>query len=181
MTPHFDPTRAIIFDIARGQMRDDEGSERLNIPAQALLRLLEQAGTDAQKDFAQSLGSDLGRRMVDRLGKNLSDASLPLLTEHLGGQLALIGLGDLSIEQWGPALVLSVSGTPQGFTPMTGQLLGAALQRVFSRQVQLVAFEKGTTIAYLVVSEIAAARVAALKASGASLGQVIDQLQKGAA
>ena len=32
--------------------------------------------------------------------------------DHLGGELALLGLGSLGLERWGRALVLTVEGAP---------------------------------------------------------------------
>lgn len=181
MTPRFDPTRAIKFDLARGQMRDDEGNPRVNLPAHVVLRLCEQAGESAQKDFALGLGSDVGRRIVERLGQTLTDASVEAWAEHLGGQLALLGLGDLGIEQWGKALVFIVDGAPAGTSSLVGQLLGAAVTRASGRSVQLIAFEQESTISYLVVSAEAALRALDLMRSGAGLGQVVEQLHRGAA
>lgn len=181
MTPRFDPTRAIKFDLARGQMRDDEGTARVNLPAHVLLRLCEQAGESAQKDFAQGLGSDVGRRIVERLGKAMQDASVEAWTEHLGGQLALLGLGDLSIEQWGKALVLVIDGAPQGTASIVGPLLGAAITRASGRSVQLIAFENESSVSYLVVSAEGALHALELMRSGAGLGQVVEQLHRGAA
>ena len=181
MTPEFDPSRAIIFDFARGQMRDDEGSARLNLPAAALVRLCEQAGPEARKDFAQSLGSEMGRRIVAQLGQRASEASLEVWAAHLGGQLALLGLGDLSIEQWGRALVLSVEGAPAGTTEMVGQLLAASLQRALGRDAEVVAFALDERTAYLVVSADTARKVAELVGTGAGLGQVVESLHEGAA
>ncbi|HXS15815.1 MAG TPA: hypothetical protein VN764_01415 [Polyangiaceae bacterium] len=181
MTPRFDPTKAILFDLARGQMRDDEGNARLNLPAALLVRLCEQAGPAAAQDFAQSLGSDVGRRIESRLGQHIKTASLEEWTDHLGGQLALLGLGDLSVERWGQALTFVVSSAPAGCTTFIGQLLGAALQRALARQVELVAFAEQSITKYLLVAPDTAAKVSALVQSGQGIGQVVEQLKQGAA
>ncbi len=181
MTTEFDPSRALVFDLNQGTLRDDEGNARVNLPAAALLRLCEQAGPEAQKDFAQSLGSDLGRRIFERLEKGGTHASLELWASHLGGHLALIGLGDLSIEQWGKALVLSVSDHPKTASELVGQLLRAALQRALGRDTALVSFESGTKTSYLVVAPQTENKVKTMVQGGAGLGQVIEQLHRGAA
>src|SRR6187431_3768829 len=121
MTPRFDPTRAVIFDLARGQLRDDEGAARLNLPASLVLRLCEAAGAGGAGDFARGLGAELGRRVSDRLGAG--SGSVEAWAEHLGGQLALLGLGSLRLERWGRALVLRVTGVPGEFVPLLGGVL----------------------------------------------------------
>jgi len=181
MTPRFDPTKAILFDLARGQMRDDEGNARLNLPAALLVRLCEQAGPSAAQDFAQSLGSEVGRRIESRLGQHVKTASLEEWTDHLGGQLALLGLGNLSVERWGQALTFVVTQAPAGVTTVVGQLLGAALQRALARQVQLVAFSEESQTTYLLVAPDTADKVTALAQAGQGLGQVVQQLKQGAA
>ncbi len=181
MTTHFDPSRALVFDLTHGQLRDDEGTARLNIPALSLLRLCEQAGTDAQKDFARSLGTDIGRRIADRLGRSASDAPLHTWASHLGGHLALVGLGDLSLQLWGQALVISVAGIPTGGTQLVGHVLSAALQRGLGKTAELVAFEQESSTSFLVVSSSTASKVSEMISNGVSLGEVIERLHKGAA
>jgi hypothetical protein len=181
MTPRFDPTKAILFDLARGQMRDDEGNARLNLPAALLVRLCEQAGPAATQDFAQSIGSEVGRRIESRLGQHVKTASLEEWTDHLGGQLALLGLGNLSAQRWGQALSFVVTQAPAGCTTVIGQLLGAALQRALGRQVQLVAFSEDSQTTYLLVAPDTAAKVTTLAQAGQGIGQVVQQLKQGAA
>ncbi len=179
MTPRFDPTRALIFDLARGQLRDEEGTARLNLPASLVLRLCEQAGSEATLDFARSIGSELGRRIADRLKDSTSEASVETWVEHLGGQLALVGLGELSVERWGKALVLRVSGASSEVHSLLPGVLASALQRALGRQLELVLFEGQEGLGFLALSGASAARAIALKDGGAGLGQVIEQLHQG--
>ena len=117
MIPRFDPTRAVVFDLTQGQLRDDEGTGRVNVPVEALLRLCAAAGPEAQKDFARGLGSDAGRRVARRLGDNAANLGSEAWVEHLGGELALLGLGNLAFERWGRALVVTVSAAPAALKP----------------------------------------------------------------
>lgn len=181
MTPRFDPTRAIVYDLARGQLRDDEGASRLNLPVHLLVRLCESAGPDAARDFGYSLGDELGRRIADRMGDGRTSASIEDWTEHLGGQLALVGLGNLSIERWGKALVLRVAGIPNGTLSLLESVLSGCIQRGLGRQAAVVGFERGTEAEYLVLSGEAADRARHLARDGASLGHIVEELHKGAA
>jgi hypothetical protein len=178
MTPRFDPTRAIIYDLTGGQLRDDEGVSRVNLPIHQLVRLLEQAGADSTADFGRGLGSDLGRRIASKLEKT---SGIDAFTEHLGGHVALLGLGCLTVERWGKALVLRVAGVPEGAEALLGAVLEGALQRALGRQVATVAFASDKSTGYLVVSSATADRVRGLRSAGEGLGQVVEQLHRGAA
>lgn len=181
MTPRFDPTRAIIYDLARGQLRDDEGASRLNLPAHLLLRLCDHAGHEGTSEFARALGAELGRRVADKLGSGKDAANVEVWTEHLGGQVALVGLGDMKVEQWGRALVLRISGAPPGMTKILEGVLEGALQRGLSRKATVIGFERDNETEFLVVSDETAPRIRALSQSGSSLGQVVEELHRGAA
>lgn len=181
MTPRFDPTRAIVYDLARGQLHDDEGAARLNLPVHLLLRLCEHAGPEGAMEFARALGEDLGRRITDRLGEAGASADIQAWTEHLGGQVALVGLGDLAVEQWGRALVLRVSGAPAGLDRLLESVLEGAIQRGLGRHVSLVGFTRAEQIEFLVLSPEAAQKARGMALNGAGLGQVIEDLHKGAA
>lgn len=179
MTPRFDPTRAVVFDWARGQLRDDEGASRLNLPASLVLRLLESAGASASRDFAFGLGTELGRRISDRLGKDAERAPLSAWAEHLGGQLALLGLGDLQLDRWGRALVLRVVGAPSSSENVLTAVFEGVLQRGLGRSAEVVAFTRegnSAEVHYLVLSAASAVRARELREAGSSLGQVIETL-----
>lgn len=181
MAARFDPTRAIVYDLARGQLRDDEGAFRLNVPMHLLLRLCEHAGADATSEFARSLGSEVGRRIAGRLGQEVGRAGVEAWTEHLGGQVALLGLGNLRVERWGKALVLRMTGSPPNSENFVADVLGGALQRALGKDVGLVAFADPDSAAYLVLSPASADRARGLQAAGQGLGQVVETLHKGAA
>jgi hypothetical protein len=181
MNPRFDPSRAIVYDLARGQLSDDEGSSRLNLPVSLVTRLCSHAGAEAAHEFGRALGEDLGRRISHRLGEGGATASIETWTEHLGGQLALVGLGDLAVESWGKALVLRVLGAPEGCNELLGAVLTGALQRSLGRQMEIVSFVHGTRSEFLVLSQQGAARARELISDGAGLGNVVEELHRGAA
>jgi hypothetical protein len=179
MIPRFDPTRAIVYDLGRGQLRDDEGNARLNLPASLVMRLCESAGEEATQDFAAALGADMGRRVRERMGSSGEAASIESWTEHLGGQLALLGFGDLVVERWGKALVLRVAGVPAEMQGLVGVLLEGALHRALGRDLRLPGFSEGDSAAYLVVSPSTAEKVYEWAASGRGLIGAIEALHNG--
>jgi hypothetical protein len=177
MIPRFDPTRSVVFDLAQGQFRDDEGTPRLNVPADALLRLCEAAGPDAVRDFGRSLGSEVGRRALRRLGDAAQNAPVEAWVEHLGGELALLGFGNLSAERWGKALVLALDGAPSGSEAVLAAFVEGALQRALGRDV--AAFSLGRTgelVRVAVLSRSSADRAREWQQGGASWVQILERL-----
>lgn len=168
-----------MFDLAQGQLRDDEGVGRLNVPADALLRLCIAAGADAGRDFGRNLGTEVGRRVLRRLGESAGDAGSEAWVEHLGGELALLGLGNMTFERWGKALVAAVAGFPRGAEDLIASVLEGALQRALARD--LVAVSLGTSEEILrlaVLNPRAAGRARDWLSQGASWSQVLERLHE---
>lgn len=133
---NFDPSYALEFDFSRGQVRMANAGERVLVPSDALLALCHGANDEVVRDFGRRLGTEAGRVMNDRLGQAWQ-ASLETVVEHLGGELALMGLGSLGLERWGQALVLSFRHSPLGAGGdfLLGAVLEGAMQRSFGRDV----------------------------------------------
>jgi hypothetical protein len=136
----FDPSKAVTFDLASGLVHIEGAPSRLLVPADALRALCEAAGGDATAAFGRALGVPMGRRVATRLGgsdasgkasgggsgsggggaggagsgsaETVRKTSIEGIVDHLGGELALAGLGSLSVERWGHALVLVVDHSP---------------------------------------------------------------------
>ena len=109
-SPPFDASKAVTFDLSRGQIQKDD-EPRLLVSASALLALCQAAGVDATGVFARAAGDAIGRaiaRRFERTGSDARDASVETVVEHLSGELAVAGFGTLSAERWGRALVLVV-------------------------------------------------------------------------
>lgn len=177
MIPRFDPTRAVVFDLAQGQLRDEEGIGRLNIPADALLRLWAGAGPDARRDFGQGLGGEVGRRVRRRLGEAAGDAGAEVWVEHLGGEFALLGLGNLSFERWGKALVVVVAGAPQGAEELLAAVLEGALQRALGREAVAVALG-GDPLRFALLNHAAADKARGWLQGGSSWSEVLERLHR---
>ena len=179
--PSFDPTKAVTFDLARGLVRLDDDSARLLVPATALLALVKTSGPAGTEAFARALGEPLGERVARRLsGSEALRASSPdVVLDHLGGELALVGLGTLSIERWGRALLLMVDRSPiveDGDASLLTLVLEAALHQATSRVVRCVLLSKGAQARFLVVGDGAAHQARAWLDSGMSWGEVLARL-----
>jgi hypothetical protein len=175
-TPRFDPTHSLEFNFDRGTVKLGGQSERVLVPADILASLLKGADPDTRKDFAHRLGTEAGRRVGERID---GTASIPAVVEHLGGELALMGLGSLGFERWGRALVITIAGSPlraDGDDLLAGIIEGA-LQRAFGRASSVVPIQRDDALVrLLVVSKGTADRVRGWLASGVSFGDALARL-----
>jgi hypothetical protein len=180
----FCPEGAVSFDLGRGHVELDGAAARVLVPVDALLDLCRAAGPEVLKDFGRRLGSEAGRRVAARLADGLKNAAIETVVEHLGGDLALIGLGSMGTERWGSALVVTFSQSPLGHAgkAILAAVVEGALQRAFSRDVTAVPLcEEGDEVRLLVVNPKAEQTVVAWLDQGVSWGDVLGRLHQSTA
>lgn len=178
MSPRFDPSYALEFDLGRGQIRMANAGERVVVPSDALLVLCQGANEEVVRDFGRRLGTEAGRALLGRLGE-AGQASMEAVVEHLGGELALMGLGSLGLERWGQALVLSFMHSPLGGAGdlLLGAVLEGAAQRTFGRDVTATKLVRdGDHVRFLITSRDAAHKASGWLASGVVWGDVLTRL-----
>lgn len=183
--PTFDPLQSLQIDLSRGQLTLQGSSGRILVPTDGLIDLLAASSPEAISAFGAGMGTDIGRRIAERLGSAIERATVELYLEHLGGELALAGLGSLSVERWGRAMVLCVEGLPDSepLANLVQELIGAAIQRSLSRDVAVMRLSKfDGTVRMLIAGSHARAQVESWLASGISYGDILTRLhQPGAA
>lgn len=179
MQSRFDPSESVHFDLARGRVALDAADSRLLVPTAALSALCRSAGLEAVRDFGRLIGTEAGRRVAERLGRDLDSASIEVVLDHLGGDLALMGLGSLGLERWGRALVLTVDGSPFGAEgdPLVASVLEGALQRALVRSVSVVPLQReDQRVRLLAVNAEAAAKVRGWLSKSVTWGEVLAKL-----
>jgi hypothetical protein len=177
----FDPTREMKFDLGRGQVTISGRAPCLVVPREALLELLDAAGQGAARNFGQQLGIELGRRLAERLGSGIEQASVQSFVEQLGGELAMVGLGALGVERWGHALVITIDGAPsaKAAVALVSAIISGALQRALSRDVSVVELSQiDARLRLLVVSPKTAAKVENWLGSKVAWGEVLTRLHE---
>jgi hypothetical protein len=183
VTPRFDPSYLLEFDLGRGQVKVANAGERLVLPMDALLALCQAAGEEAVRDFGRRLGTEAGRIAVDRFGESFS-ASPEAAVEHIGGELALMGLGSLGIERWGQALVVTFGHSPLGNAGdlLLGSVVEGALQRAFGRDVVAVKLGRDVDqVRFLIAGRSGARFAQGLLESGVGWPEVVARLVRGVA
>jgi hypothetical protein len=178
----FDPTRAVTFDLSSGQVHLQDSLATVIVPASALADLCSTAGDDATARFGRAIGEAMGKRVAGRLGgpeasrAQVEASTIDGFVEHLSGEFALTGMGALSLERWGRALVFVLD---RGAAPtmLVATLFEAALQAATGRSARCIRLmEEQSRARYLVTSALAAPRVQAWLSEGASWGEALVKL-----
>ena len=178
----FDPTRAVTFDLSSGQVHLQDSQRTVIVPASALAELSSAAGDEAAARFGRAIGQAMGTRVASRLGgpdgsrAQVQASTVEGFAEHLGGEFALAGMGTLSLERWGHALVLVLD---RGSMPNTlvCAVIESALEAATGREVRCIPImEENLRTRFAVTSASAAARAKAWLAEGVSWGEVLVKL-----
>ena len=184
-TPPFDASKAVTFDLSRGQIQKDD-EPRLLVSAKALMELCHAAGADATATFARAAGESIGAaiaRRFERAGGDPKGASIDAVVEHLGGEIALAGFGSLSIERWGRALVIVVDrgpASPDG-DRVLAPLLASAVSTAAKVEARCVRLSRdGDRARFLVTGPKGAEKVRDWLLSGISWGEALVRLHPGA-
>ncbi|MCC6551902.1 MAG: hypothetical protein IT372_02620 [Polyangiaceae bacterium] len=203
----FDPSKAVTFDLESGLVHLDGAPSRVLVPARALGALCAAAGPEATAAFGRELGAAMGRRLASRFAQSGSidesgaeapgageageairgperradvrAASLEEVVDHLGGELALAGLGSLGLERWGRALVLVLDHCPLGAEAagVAEAVLEGALEAAAGRPARALQVDRDADRArFLISGAPAVARVRAWLAAGVPWGEALVKL-----
>jgi hypothetical protein len=192
----FDLSGIVRFDLERGRvtLRDksgasDERSSRAVVPVDALAALCRTVSPEVVVDFGRGIGTDLGRRLAERLDRELHGASPQLILDALGGEVALLGLGSLRLELWGRALVFAfeqsslLQASPGDANDASTRLLAAVLEGAIARGLGrdacvLPIARSHDEVRLLVCSRSAEARVRSWLADGCHYGEALARLNE---
>ncbi|HEY8041852.1 MAG TPA: hypothetical protein VIF15_18740 [Polyangiaceae bacterium] len=174
--PSFDPTHAVRFDLPRGSVRAG-GEGVLLVPTAALDDLVLSAPAEAIEALGRALGAAIGRRAAARM--NPSTAAIEAFVTHLAGEAAIAGVGALSVERWGRALVVVVEDSPLVGT-LLSPLVAAAVEAASGRPVACTLLSRDERSARILVgSERGVGRVREWVAAGVPWGEAIARLHGG--
>lgn len=188
--PRFDPSKAVTFDLGSGLVHLEGAPSRTLVPADALGALCVAAGPEATTAFGRAIGAPMGKRLANRFagggaensaenGQGVRAASIEAVVDHLGGEVALLGLGTLGLERWGHALVLVVDHSPLDASgdALLEAVLANALEAATGRAVQAITVgREGARARFLVAGRAAAEKTRAWLAQGMSWGEAIAKL-----
>jgi hypothetical protein len=184
--PAFDPSRSVAFDLERGHVALSDGEAQLLVPVGPLLSFI------AGELDARKLGRYLGVSVSGRVGARFRDrgtaprdairgAPLETVVELLGGELALLGVGNLRVERWGRALLFVLDPCPldQRADAFLCGIFEGVLTSVSAREVAAVVVDRADGNVRILVGGVGAmAKVEALVHRGAFFTDVVTALHE---
>lgn len=175
----FDSTHAVRFDLPQGRVHAGGDGERLLlVPTSAIDDLALSAPPEAVQALGKALGTAIGRRAAARM-ENAQAASMESFVTQLAGETALAGVGALSVELWGRAMVVVVEGSSLTGT-LLAPLVGAAIEAASGRGVACALLSRDEHMARLLVGgERGVSRVREWLAGGMSWSEALAKLQGG--
>ena len=151
----FDASGFYEFDLAKGAIQDREGDRVVMLTEAALAPLVQAAAASGDLTALRSLGVFLGERIQSSVGDDATGARPSAVFEAAAGHLAVFGWGRLSVQRWGDALCLQVTGAPthdeHGLA--LSALLGGVMSTLSGEDVACVPADDGRYL--LVAAEIA--------------------------
>lgn len=186
----FNPNEAVTFDLAYGHVHMDGAPTRVIVPADALVALCRAAGEDEAAAMGHAIGDGIGRRIAVRIAGGDDDrvaavrkTSIEEVVNQLAGEIAVIGIGSLSAERWGKALVFIVDQSPLGEEgdELLATILQSALAVLVGQQARVLRLHReGVRARFLTVSGAVVEAVRARLERGEDWGSVLAALhQKG--
>ena len=181
MSSTFDATNAVLFDLRNGSVSAPCGGDQrlLLVPAEAIDEVVRTGGAAAGVAVGLILGAACGRRAASRLGGSSAVTAAPLeaVITQLGGELSMAGLGALSIERWGRAMVLVLDRAAIVDDGVTAAVLQGALVAATGRPLGCTALGRdGSTVRVLVASSKGVERARVLLGQGLTWGDVLARL-----
>jgi hypothetical protein len=180
--PSFDPTRAVRFDVPRGSVRTQRDDDRVVLVSASALRELAAAAPPVVVEaLGRALGAQIGRRAASSMGDPQA-VSIDVFVAHLAGEAAIAGLGALSVERWGRALVVVIEDSPLG-AALIVPLVASAIEAASGRRTSCALLSNdGERIARILVgSERAVGSVREWMASGVGWSEAVVKLHGGRA
>jgi hypothetical protein len=176
----FDPTRAVVFDLSRGQvtLQGRAPAPVLVLAAEALAQVCGRLDAAELRQFGSVLGKQAGARIRERL-RSAAGTTLEEMVDQLGGEVSLAGLGSLLIERWGQALVVRIDGCPLGAPghDLMSAYVETALLQAVDRELTALVLERGPeSFRLLLCGKGGSARVKGWLSAGGSWGDALAAL-----
>lgn len=175
--PTFDSAHAVRFNLPRGAVLAGAHDERLLlVPSSIMEELVRTAPPEAIDGLARSLGAAVGRRAATRFD-SVQNVSVEAFVTQLAGEAALAGIGALTVERWGRAMVVALVDCPLP-DPLLAPLVASAVSAASGRSADGTLLSRDErTARVLVSSERVVERVRAWIAAGTPWAEALARAQ----
>ncbi|MDD5309477.1 MAG: hypothetical protein PHU25_19340 [Deltaproteobacteria bacterium] len=180
----FDAAGFLTFDLAAGELRSRENERLVVIPAETLDALpVGQALEQTWRRWGRLHGASLAAHLRKVGGR----PGIEVLADHLGGSLAALGLGKISVEIRGDALVFRLTENKSGrASPASRDLLscflGGYLEAIGPDRFEVLPLdEQGRGALFFAGCTEAVGKVRGWVEQGAGALEAVERLSKGQA
>jgi hypothetical protein len=176
----FDPTSAVRFDLARGSVLGPGEERQVLLSCAALDDLIVVAGPDAAASVARAMGTTIGKRVAQRLGgsRGVRESALDRVIPELAGELSVVGIGVVTLERWGRAIVVAIENPAVSHLPFLSAMVEGVLEAATDAPVRCAPLGRDEDIArILVAGDAAIARARDMLARGAQWFEVLARVQ----
>lgn len=175
-----DLTHAVRFDLPRGSVHGAGEERAVLLPASVFAELVLAAGPEVAVSIALAMGESMGKRVAERLGGRdaVRQATLEAMVTALAAEISLAGLGALSLERWGKAMLLVLHNVPAIEHKFLAALFeGAIASSTGSRAHCAVVASESGGVRILVASAAGIDRVRGWISEGTGWGEALARLQ----
>ncbi|MBX3225695.1 MAG: hypothetical protein KIT84_31040 [Labilithrix sp.] len=177
--PAFDPNGAVRFDMTNGATSDSRGTRFLLVPA-AALEALDRTTPGALAHLGAEVGRACGARVAASLGGDggVRASTLEVVVTHLAGELAIAGLGSVTVERWGRALVVVLTNPNVNSDGFLAAALAGAVGFAAGRDVCMIPIgREGNVLRFLIGTSQTMIRCRSLVSSGKTWMEILSALQ----
>ncbi len=175
-----DLTHAVRFDLPRGSVHGAGEERAVLLPTSVFAELVLAAGPEVAVSIALQMGEAMGKRVAQRLGgrDGVREATLEAMVTALAAEISLAGLGALSVERWGKAMVFVIHNVPAVEHKFLAALFEGAIASSTGSPAHcaVVASDSGG-MRILVASATGINRVRGWIAQGTGWGEALVRLQ----
>jgi hypothetical protein len=167
----------VTFDLEKGRVHladaRDDSARMVVVPAQALARLVA-----AAKDEGAAVGRALGEAIGARIGPSQdADASVDHALASIAEELGLLGLGAVSLERWGRALIVVLDDAADLGDDFLAAVIEGTLHKATSRDVHARSLGRnGSKLRVFVGRAATAEKLAGLLGEGIGWGDALVRL-----
>jgi hypothetical protein len=180
-TGRFDAAGYYAFDLSSGEVRTRAGRRMLILDCDAMGPLISTAVKHGDLTAVRLLGHKIGDQIKGACDGGAGDMSPDEVMANASAVIGLLGFGRLSLEAWGPAVVLRLQGAPDMDQERLGlaALLGGMLASVVGQDCGCVPV--GSDGHFVVVDPTVAGQVWSWSQEGQPLASVIGRIVSGEA
>ncbi len=178
----FDPRGAVTFDVQRGAVNAAPEERVLLVGGDALDEACARLGADGTRALGLAMGRAAGARIASSLGGvgKVREASLDVVVTYLAGELSVRGVGLVTIERWGRAMVVAVENPACRNAELLAAIIEGAFGESTGRELGTATVGVGNPVRVLLASPASASRARALHEAGNDFASVLTKLQEGA-